>query len=365
MSVSSLKVTTSRQVIEVEDSYAGVTVRNLGPDLLYYGGASVSSLVNDGSIASGAETTFSVGKTVVSAGRSRLALTVESSIFTLRPAASTRNVVQPSTDARPLTVKARAAGQTKDWFRIERSNGAPLLRFGYGGSSNGGAAAQDAEVPLPSDPDWPSLILTGPSQLGAGGRIGIISDGGAHFIGMSALTYDGGGAGPHFYLDMARGRAASEYWYTEIVHKHAGLHKHAQGVEHFGAGSEHFFFGPIHSDVGGVLAYSHTFVTDIATGRTIFNPDVTALPATYTSAFEFRGMGAALPVLKLTPATSQTEPLIDLAGGGFIQGTEAASDPAAPAANGYRLYSRDNGAGKTQLCVRFSSGAVQVLATQP
>lgn len=41
------------------------------------------------------------------------------------------------------------------------------------------------------------------------------------------------------------------------------------------------------------------------------------------------------------------------------------SDPAAPATNYARLYARDNGSGKTQLCVRFPTGAVQVLATEP
>ena len=30
-----------------------------------------------------------------------------------------------------------------------------------------------------------------------------------------------------------------------------------------------------------------------------------------------------------------------------------------------RLYLKDNGSGKTQLCIRFNSGAVQVIATQP
>ncbi len=29
------------------------------------------------------------------------------------------------------------------------------------------------------------------------------------------------------------------------------------------------------------------------------------------------------------------------------------------------LFSKDNGAGKTQICVKFPSGAVQVLATEP
>jgi hypothetical protein len=41
------------------------------------------------------------------------------------------------------------------------------------------------------------------------------------------------------------------------------------------------------------------------------------------------------------------------------------STPAAPAADKARLFVRDNGSGKTQLCVRFNSGGVKVLATQP
>ncbi len=41
------------------------------------------------------------------------------------------------------------------------------------------------------------------------------------------------------------------------------------------------------------------------------------------------------------------------------------ADPAATAANQAVVYARDNGSGKTQLCVRFNTGAVQVLATEP
>jgi hypothetical protein len=47
-----------------------------------------------------------------------------------------------------------------------------------------------------------------------------------------------------------------------------------------------------------------------------------------------------------------------------LRGAER-SDPAAPEANNGILYYRDNGSGKTQLCARFASGAVQVVATQP
>jgi hypothetical protein len=39
--------------------------------------------------------------------------------------------------------------------------------------------------------------------------------------------------------------------------------------------------------------------------------------------------------------------------------------PAAPPANDARLFIRDNLSGKTQLCVRFDTGAVKVLAVQP
>jgi hypothetical protein len=41
------------------------------------------------------------------------------------------------------------------------------------------------------------------------------------------------------------------------------------------------------------------------------------------------------------------------------------ADPIAPSKGTARQYSRDNGAGKSQMVVRFPSGAVQVLATEP
>lgn len=40
-------------------------------------------------------------------------------------------------------------------------------------------------------------------------------------------------------------------------------------------------------------------------------------------------------------------------------------DQMAPPVNAGRLYFRDNGAGKTQLVVRFPTGAIQILATEP
>lgn len=50
--------------------------------------------------------------------------------------------------------------------------------------------------------------------------------------------------------------------------------------------------------------------------------------------------------------------------GGYIAGEEQTA-PAAPAANGYRIFAQDNGAGKTQLMVLFASGAAQQIAIEP
>jgi hypothetical protein len=55
--------------------------------------------------------------------------------------------------------------------------------------------------------------------------------------------------------------------------------------------------------------------------------------------------------------------LIDLEGH-FIEYIER-SDPSAPAANKARLYAKDNGSGKTQLCARFNTGASQCFVTEP
>lgn len=48
----------------------------------------------------------------------------------------------------------------------------------------------------------------------------------------------------------------------------------------------------------------------------------------------------------------------------YLRMTEGV-DPGAPSAGDCRLFAKDNGSGKMQLCVRFPSGATQVLATEP
>lgn len=57
--------------------------------------------------------------------------------------------------------------------------------------------------------------------------------------------------------------------------------------------------------------------------------------------------------------------LAGTAGAGFLEAVEQSADPAAPAVNTGRLFFKDSGAGKTQLCVRFNTGATQVIASEP
>ena len=58
--------------------------------------------------------------------------------------------------------------------------------------------------------------------------------------------------------------------------------------------------------------------------------------------------------------------LFNLSGntGAAMQFTEMTA-PSAGASNTARLFCRDNGSGKTQLCAIFPTGAIQVIATEP
>jgi hypothetical protein len=76
--------------------------------------------------------------------------------------------------------------------------------------------------------------------------------------------------------------------------------------------------------------------------------------------FVIRSGGVLTLVLGIDPDSGQRLNLYS----GAIQLAEM-TEPDAPAANGARLYVKDNGSGKTQLCVRFATGAVQVIATEP
>ncbi len=66
----------------------------------------------------------------------------------------------------------------------------------------------------------------------------------------------------------------------------------------------------------------------------------------------------------LTVTGVTTFPSFTISTTGYVEGIEV-SEPAAPSANQGRIFFKDNGAGKTQLCVKFATGAVQCFATEP
>lgn len=66
----------------------------------------------------------------------------------------------------------------------------------------------------------------------------------------------------------------------------------------------------------------------------------------------------------VTTGTPGTWVPFGLVSSGYNEMTEMTA-PAAPAANGARIYAEDNGAGKTRLMVKFATGAAQQIAIEP
>ena len=96
--------------------------------------------------------------------------------------------------------------------------------------------------------------------------------------------------------------------------------------------------------------------------------------ANSTTAIQITKADGTTPVLTTDTTNTRigigktpTEPLDvagNIKGSGYLELNEI-SEPDVGAADTARLFLQDNGSGKTQLCVRFSSGATQVIATQP
>jgi len=95
-------------------------------------------------------------------------------------------------------------------------------------------------------------------------------------------------------------------------------------------------------------------------------------PTGVTNAYAFKSLGTTtngvLAGKLRVGATTDPSATLDITGTikatSYIEGAEE-TEPAAPSANGYRIFSVDNGSGKTVLKVRFATGASQVLATEP
>lgn len=74
--------------------------------------------------------------------------------------------------------------------------------------------------------------------------------------------------------------------------------------------------------------------------------------------------GGNVALFSSTALTLGTGVNLVMASGKYIEGGEGTA-PAAPAANRFRIFAEDNGAGKTRLMVQFATGAAQQLAIEP
>jgi hypothetical protein len=117
---------------------------------------------------------------------------------------------------------------------------------------------------------------------------------------------------------------------------------------------------------GAITAVTGTLTGNLSQTNTNGNSilhsiNATGTPATVLANWK-QASGQTANVLEVRNTSDVIE--FRIAPKGFLEFLEQ-TDPAAPASNRAVLYSRDNGSGKTQLCVRFPTGAVQVLATEP
>jgi hypothetical protein len=106
--------------------------------------------------------------------------------------------------------------------------------------------------------------------------------------------------------------------------------------------------GVAYMDINASTATA-TFAVPISNSQTITSTNTTDATSTATGAIKTSGGLGVAKGIHL---------------GTILTGTEQAGEPAAPAANGFVIFAVDNG-GKTELKVKFPTGAAQQLAIEP
>ena len=134
--------------------------------------------------------------------------------------------------------------------------------------------------------------------------------------------------------------------------------------------------GPALSADGTIKAYAGQFIAQESTPPPGKRVSVSVVGDNYGDMYAFDATAvAAIPLVMqrlggnvLIGSTTDNGAKLQVAGSisatDYIAGAEQ-TPPSAPAANGYRIFAQDNGAGKTQLMVIFATGAAQQIAIEP
>lgn len=197
---------------------------------------------------------------------------------TLTPSTSAQNTIQPTTTGvSALSVKT-SGGLDVMSFKTELGRTRPNLR-------------------MISDQD-------------RSGGFYVASPNGSAYASLSMPGSNANSRWPHLQMDMGIGRPASEYVYENYIAAwHDGTEYFACGFEWFDATKAHLFRWNQQLDAPTGRYFE---VVDRNTNRIIFNPGPAAFTGTsvYTALVEMRSEGAAVPVLRLSAAPSQTADIL-------------------------------------------------------
>lgn len=136
----------------------------------------------------------------------------------------------------------------------------------------------------------------------------------------------------------------------------------------FGDGGFNIFAGGLAIGYAGTptAATLHVGDTGFRMGLSGGNPYISASDSTpFGMSFDRAAGAGAVSISGVGLRLSISGSTGGVPEGAILFGGERGADPAAPAANHGILYLKDNGGGKTQLAIIFSSGAAQIVATQP
>ena len=225
--------------------------------------------------------------------------------------------------------------------RVQAANGDPVL---VGGTHTGTATTS-----IENTAAGINVAMRGISDSG----VGLLGLSDTH-VGVEGFSTSGAGVAGHSDTDAGvTGFGPLGVWATGGIY---GVH----------AGSDNV----------GVLGYGHGL--DGSTGVLGFSAPLDTTPPSAkarTGVFGYAAQDAgSTGVWGKSPAGHGLHGESAIGWAGFFDGRvfvkryqefQVISTPGAPANNHARLFIRNNASGKTQLCVRFNTGAVRVLATEP